>query len=85
MNAWKDWIILDVYDVDWQEECHKGNYLVGNDSEWYRFAVHNIVDETEKLYHDEWEARLWLYEHLIMIWATISYLPSYEHLSWRMA
>ncbi len=83
MYKGKDWILLDVYDVDRQEEYNKGNYLVGNDSEWYRFAVHNIVDETDKLYYDEWEARMWLYEHLIMIWATISYLPSYDVLRWK--
>lgn len=83
MNAWKDWIILDVYDVDWQEECYKGNYLVGNDQEWYRYAINHIVDETEPLYHSEEEARMWLYERLIMIGSTISYLPSYDVLRWK--
>lgn len=82
MNTWKDGILLDVYDVDRQEECHKGNYLVGNDQEWYRYAFHNIVDETEPLYHSEEEARIWLYEHMLMVWATISYLPAYDYIKW---
>lgn len=73
----------DVRDVDRQSECQKWNYLVGNDEEWYRYAVHNIVDESDPLYHNEWEAWQWLYEYLQIIGATIDYLPSYEELSWR--
>lgn len=73
----------DIYDVDRQREAQKWNYLVGNDQEWYRFAVHNIVDETEPLYHDEWEAWTALYEHLMSIDAVIDYLPSYEELRWK--
>ncbi|MBO7716653.1 MAG: hypothetical protein J6S85_24010 [Methanobrevibacter sp.] len=44
---------IDIRDIDRQAECHKGNYLVGNDQEGYRFAVHNVVDETDKLYCNE--------------------------------
>lgn len=73
---------IDIRDVDWQTECQKGNYLVGNDQEGYRYAVHYIVDETEPLYHDEWEAWQWLYDHLVNINADISFLPSYNELRW---
>ena len=79
----KDWVIYDAYDVDWQAECQKGNYLTGNDAEWYRYAVHNIVDETEPLYHDEELAWKGLYEHLLMLGEEIEILPTYEELSWR--
>jgi len=70
----------DIRDVDWQREAQKWNYIVGNDSEWYRYAIHNIVDETEPLYHDEWEAWNGLYEHLLSVDAQIDYLPTYEEL-----
>lgn len=73
----------DIYDVDRQREAQKWNYLVGNDQEWYRYAYHSIVDETEPLYHDEWEAWTALYEHLLSIDAQIDYLPSYEELRWK--
>lgn len=75
----------DVRDVDRQAECQKWNYLVGNDSEWYRYAVHNVVDESDPLYRDEWEAWQWLYDYLQIIGAEISFLPSYEELSWGKA
>jgi hypothetical protein len=77
------WHYQDAYDVDWQREAQKWNYIVGNDSEWYRYAIHNIVDETEPLYHDEEEAWRGLYEHLLSIDAPLDYLPTYEELSWR--
>lgn len=73
---------FDVYDVDRQAECQKWNYLVGNDDEWYRFAVNYIVDETEPLYDNEEDARMGLYEHLLAIDAKISLLPTYEQLRW---
>lgn len=76
----KNW---DIYDVDRQAECHKGNYLVGNDQEWYRYAVHNIVDETETLYYDEDSAWRWLYDRLIETWYDVDYLPSLEELEWK--
>lgn len=82
LERWMD--NVDIRDIDRQAECQKGNYLVGNDQEWYRFAVHNIVDETDKLYHDEWDAREWLYEHLVAIWAEVELLPSYDELAkWK--
>ena len=74
------WHYQDVYDVDRQREAQKWNYIVGNDSEWYRYAIHNIVDESDSLYYDEWEARTALYEHLLSVDADIDYLPSYEEL-----
>lgn len=73
---------FDAYDVDRQVECQKWNYLVGNDQEGYRFAVHNVVDETEKLYYSEEDAWQGLYEHLLMLGEEIEYLPSYAELSW---
>lgn len=73
----------DIRDVDRQREAQKWNYLVGNDAEWYRYAYHNIVDETEPLCKDEWEAWTALYEHLLAVDADIDYLPTYEELSWR--
>jgi hypothetical protein len=82
MNTWKDWILLDAYDVDRQEECQKGNYLVGNDQEWYRYAVHNIVDETDPLYRTEEEAWMWLYDRLCVLGLDVDVLPSYETISW---
>ena len=77
------WHYQDVYDVDRQREAQKWNYIVGNDSEWYRYAIHNIVDESDSLYYDEWEARTALYEHLLSVDADIDYLPSYEELRWK--
>lgn len=80
----KDWTFNDAYDVDRQAECQKGNYLIGNDQEGYRFAVHNIVDETEKLYHSEEDAWQGLYEHLLMLGEEIEFLPTYEELAkWK--
>lgn len=76
----KNW---DVYDVDWQAEALKGNYLVGNDAEWYRYAVHRVVDESEPLYHDEEEAWRGLYDRLIGTGYEVSYLPTFKELSWR--
>lgn len=73
---------FDVYDVDRQAECHKWNYLVGNDEIWYRFAVNNVVDETEPLYKNEEDARRGLYEHLLAVNAEISLLPTYDELKW---
>ena len=72
---------IDVRDIDRQAEYQKWNYLVGNDQEWYRYAVHNIVDETDPLYHDEWDAWLWLFEHLQAIWEEVHLLPTYEELA----
>lgn len=74
---------FDVRDVDWQAECQKGNYLVWNDNEWYRYAVHNIVDESDPLYYNEWEARTALYEHLESCGYQIDYLPTYDELRWK--
>lgn len=77
----KNW---DIYDVDRQAEFQKGNYLVGNDQEWYRYAVHNVVDETETLYYDEDSAWRWLYDRLIETWYDVDYLPSYDELKrWK--
>lgn len=73
---------VDIYDIDWQAECRKGNYLVGNDQEWYRYAVHNIVDETDPLYRTEEEAWMWLYDRLCNLELEVELLPSYEELSW---
>lgn len=73
----------DVYDIDWQAECQKGNYLIGNDSEWYRYAIHNVVDERELLYHDEESAWRWLCERLIETWYDVELLPSYKELRWK--
>lgn len=77
------WHYNDIRDVDWSREATKWNYLVWNDAEWYRYAIHNIVDETEPLYRDEWEAWQWLYEHLLAIEEPLDYLPSYEELRWK--
>ena len=77
------WHFNDIRDVDRQREAQKGNYLTWNDQEWYRYAIHNIVDETEPLYYDEWEAWQWLYDHLLSIDAEIDYLPTYEELRWK--
>lgn len=74
------WHYQDVYDVDRQREAQKWNYITWNDAEWYRYAIHNIVDESDPLYYDEWEARTALYEHLLSVDADIDYLPSYEEL-----
>lgn len=76
----KNW---DIYDVDWQAECQKWNYIVGNDAEWYRYAVHNVVDETETLYYNEDSAWRWLYDRLIETWYDVDYLPSYQELEWK--
>lgn len=73
---------IDVRDIDRQAEAWKGNYLVGNDQEGYRFAVHNIVDESDKLYRDEWDALEWLYERLCNLEQEVELLPSYWELSW---
>lgn len=73
---------FDVRDVDRQAEERKGNYLVYED-DGYRYAVHNICDESDWLYKDEWEARMALYDHLEAIWAKIDYLPSYDELKWK--
>ena len=83
MARQKFWHFNDIYDVDRQREAQKGNYLVGNDQEGYRYAINNIVDETEPLYEEEWEARTALYEHLLMIEAQIDFLPTYEELRWK--
>lgn len=72
----------DIYDVDRQAECQKGNYLVWNDQAGYRYAVHNVVDETEPLFYDEEEARRWLYDRLTETGYEVEYLPSYDELSW---
>lgn len=74
---------IDIRDIDRQAECHKGNYLVGNDQEWYRFAVHNVVDETDKLYRNEWDAREWLYERLCNLELEVELLPSYWEEEWN--
>ena len=74
---------IDIRDIDRQAECHKGNYLVGNDQEWYRFAVHNVVDETDKLYPNEWDAREWLYERLCNLELEVELLPSYWQEEWN--
>ena len=74
---------VDVRDIDRQAECQKWNYLVGNDQEWYRFAVHNIVDETEPMYRDEESAWQWLYDHLTMLGEQVDLLPSYEDIRWN--
>lgn len=79
----KSELIFDAYDVDWQKECQKGNYLTGNDTEGYRYAVHSIVDETEPLYHDEESAWQGLYDHLTMLGEQVDLLPSYEELKWN--
>ena len=76
----KNW---DIYDVDWQAECQKGNYIVGNDAEGYRYAVHNVVDETETLYYNEDSAWRWLYDRLIETWYDVDYLPTLEELEWK--
>lgn len=73
---------LDIYDVDRQAECQKGNYLVGNDQEGYRFAVHNIVDESYPLYQNESDAMFGLYEYLLTINAELSLLPTYQQSTW---
>lgn len=73
---------VDIYDIDWQAECHKGNYLVGNDQEWYRYAINNVIDETDELYRTEEEAWMWLYEHLCSLDREVEVLPSYEEISW---
>lgn len=72
---------IDIRDIDWQTEAQKWNYLVGNDEEWYRYAVHNIVDETEPLYHTEEQARQGLYEYLQAIWEEVNLLPTYTELA----
>lgn len=77
------WHFNDIRDVDRQREYQKGNYIEWNDKEWYRYAVHNIIDESDPLYYDEWEARQWLYDHLLSIDAEIDYLPTYEELRWK--
>ncbi len=74
---------VDIRDIDWQAECHKWNYLVGNDEEWYRYAVHNIVDETEPLYHTEEQAWEGLYEYLQAIWEEVNLLPTFDELRWE--
>ena len=68
---------IDIRDIDRQAEAWKGNYLVGNDQEWYRFAVHNVVDETDKLYRNEWDAWEWLYERLCNLELEVELLPNY--------
>ena len=74
---------VDVRDIDRQAEFQKWNYLVGNDEEGYRYAVHNIVDETEPLYHTEEQAWVWLYEYLQAIGEEVDLLPSYEEIRWK--
>ena len=74
---------VDVRDIDRQAECQKWNYLVGNDEEGYRYAVHNIMDETEPLYHTEEQAWVWLYEYLQAIGEEVDLLPSYEEIRWK--
>ena len=83
MARQKFWHFNDIYDVDRQREAMKGNDLVGNDQEGYRYAVHNIVEEDWPLYHDEVEARSALYEHLLEIEAKLDYLPTYEEMRWK--
>jgi hypothetical protein len=76
----KNW---DIYDVDWQAEYQKWNYILGNDAEGYRYAVHNVVDETETLYYDEDSAWRWLYDRLIETLYDVDYLPTLEELEWK--
>lgn len=74
---------VDVWDIDWQAEAWKWNYLVGNDAEGYRYAVHNVVEEIWPAYRSEWDARMGLYEHLISLGEEVDLLPSYEELRWK--
>lgn len=73
---------LDVRDVDRQAEERKWNYIVPEDW-WYRYAIHNIIDESDWLFKDEWDAWMELYDHLICIGAEIKYLPRIEWIKWK--
>lgn len=73
---------IDIRDIDWQSECHKWNYIVWNDAEWYRFAVHNIVDEADPLYRDEESAWMGLYEHLLSVGEEVNLLPTFNDIKW---
>lgn len=73
MNEEKE---LDIYDVDWDAEREKWNYVTyEEEEEWYRYAIHNIVDLSEPFYLNEWDAYWWLFEHLTSCEYPIAYLP----------
>lgn len=74
---------IDVRDIDRQAECQKGNYLVGNDQEGYRFAIHNVVEEIWPTYPTEWDWWMALYEHLISLGEEVDLLPSYKEIKWE--
>lgn len=75
--------VLDIRDVDWSAEEQKGNYIVPEESGGYRYAVHNVVDESDWLFMDEWQARMELFEHLLAIWENIKFLPHIEWMKWK--
>ena len=75
--------VLDVRDVDWSAEEQKGNYIVPEESGGYRYAVHNVVDESDWLFMDEWQAWMELFEHLLAIWENIKFLPRIEWMKWE--
>lgn len=75
---------FDVRDVDWSKEEKKWNYIFRDDKdEGYRYATHNIIDTTEPLYHDEWEAYMGLYEYMVACGYKIDFLPTIAEIKWE--